>query len=104
MISGKQVSMALSTTKMKYITTSFASHKTVWLQKLLVGLHSRHDIEGRSESLVFRDEFGMMQNISFTERECCCFEQHWVDILLRWPCDLAKENGPGIVFILSHVT
>jgi hypothetical protein len=21
-----------------------------------------------------------------------------------WPCDLGKENGPGIVFILDHVT
>jgi hypothetical protein len=21
-----------------------------------------------------------------------------------WPCDLAKENGLGIVFILDHVT
>jgi hypothetical protein len=51
-ISGKQVSVALSTTETMYITVGIASRKAVWLQKLLAGLHPRHDAEGSSEAPV----------------------------------------------------
>jgi hypothetical protein len=52
MISGKQVFVALSIIETEYITTSVTSRKVVWLLKLLVRLHPRHDTEGRSEALV----------------------------------------------------
>jgi hypothetical protein len=56
-ISRKQVSVALSTTKMEYITTNVASHEAVWLQNFLHDFlirtnitSSRHDAEGSSEA------------------------------------------------------
>jgi hypothetical protein len=50
MISGKQVFVAFSTIEIVYIVTDITSCKAVWLQKLLAGLHLRHDAEGSSEA------------------------------------------------------
>jgi hypothetical protein len=48
----KQDSVALSTTEMKYVTTSVASHEVVQLQNILAGLHLRHGTKGSSEAPV----------------------------------------------------
>jgi hypothetical protein len=69
-ISRKQVFVALSTVETEYITTSIARSKAVWLQKLLAGLHPRHDAEGSSKAPVSRDNLGVMQKDFLTEREC----------------------------------
>lgn len=37
----KQTFMALSSTKVKYIETSNASHEVIWLHKLLAGMFER---------------------------------------------------------------
>jgi hypothetical protein len=51
-ISRKQGYVALSTAEIMYIAVGIASHKPVWLLRLLARIHLRHDAEGNNEAPV----------------------------------------------------